>query len=110
MDRGARALSPGRHYDIFGALAGVRADDVPVIAAPRGLPIDASEPVRNAHDEELASLGMATWRASWLTLKELLAYDWSNVEPFADIMLASIRAMREHGDPDNVRAVFWFSS
>ncbi len=62
-----------RSYGMFGFLAGVRNySDVPPIAEQRGFPPDASQPVA-AHYEEWEGNAHG---ASWLTLDELLAFDY----------------------------------
>lgn len=65
-----------RNYDVFSILADVRNDEgfKPVVP-PRGVPKHASE-----HYKSLVK----SWRGdghshSWLTLAELLAYDWTQV-------------------------------
>lgn len=65
-----------RSYGMFGFLADVRNySHVPVISEPRGLPEDASPEVRAEHDESLPNVSAA----SWLTVAELLAYDYDQV-------------------------------
>jgi hypothetical protein len=122
----------GRNYGIFGFLADVRNySHSPVISEPRGLPEDVSDAVRDADD----------WSDhhshSWLTLAELLAYDYEQV--FWDRRITrdgngaalagegegehlTLRAflgewffkeldrLRTFGDPEDVRLVFWFDS
>jgi hypothetical protein len=62
-----------RRYGMFGFLAGVRNySDVPPIAAPRGLPRDASAYVR----EESDNWGSDGHSHSWLSLEELSAFDY----------------------------------
>jgi hypothetical protein len=65
-------LFGARNYDVFGFLANVRnICAVPAIAAPRGLPDDVSDFVRNAykpaHQEHTPS---------WLLASELLNFDY----------------------------------
>lgn len=66
-------LDVGRSYGLFGFLADVRNySEVPVIAEPRGIPEDVSRQVREEHDDWGSS-------ASWLTLGELLNFDYEQV-------------------------------
>lgn len=59
----------GRNYELFAMLAGVRNRfDIVPISDPRGFPDDISP--------QLAELDV-DHSASWLTLAELLAYDWT---------------------------------
>lgn len=65
----------GGNYTLFGFLADVRNySHSPVITEPRGLPDDASAEVRGDHDNDFDFFS-----ASWLTLAELLAYDYGQV-------------------------------
>lgn len=62
-----------RSYGMFGFLADVRNySAVPPIAAPRGFPDDASGPIRAGYEE----WGVDAHTPSWLTLEELLAFDY----------------------------------
>ena len=62
-----------RQYGVFGFLAGVRNySGVPVLAAPRGLPRDASDYVR----EESDSWNGDGHTHSWLSVEELSAFDY----------------------------------
>ncbi len=62
-----------RAYGMFGFLAGVRNySDVPQIAEQRGFPEDASSDVA----AEYESWDMDAHSASWLTVAELLAFDY----------------------------------
>lgn len=64
---------PGRSYLLFACLAGVRnSHDVTPVAEPRGIPSDASPAVH----EHVAAWGDDLHSKSWLTLAELLTYDW----------------------------------
>ena len=65
-----------RDYGLFGFLADVRNySHVPVISEPRGLPGDASGEVRTEYDE----WGMGAHSTSWVTLAELLAFDYGQM-------------------------------
>lgn len=63
-----------RSYGVFGFIADVRNySAVPPIAAPRGFPDDASGHVR----EDYKGWGGDAHTPSWLTLDELLSFDYS---------------------------------
>lgn len=65
-----------RNYAIFGFLADVNNySHSPVVSEPRGLPEDVSAEVRDRHEDDCAD----AFSASWLTLHELLAYDYGQV-------------------------------
>jgi hypothetical protein len=130
--------SPGevfdcRDYGLFGFLADVRNySHSPVIAEPRGLPDDVSPEMRTECDE---------WgdchSTSWLTLAELLAYDYDQVFwdrrvtkgnngaaladegegrhlPLREFLgpwyFGQLDELTRLGDPSSVRIVFWFDS
>ena len=62
-----------RNYGIFGFLADVRNySHSPVITEPRGLPADVSAEVLEESDGDAHT-------ASWLTIAELLGYDYERV-------------------------------
>lgn len=70
-----------RNYDLFGMLADVRNGTwgtrfVP-ICQPKGLPDDISQFLRGEMDDDYLWLGDHSF--SWLTVAELLAYDWTRV-------------------------------
>lgn len=71
----------GRNYPLFGILAGVRECDIVPISEPKGLPADlapASRPPLDGADHSF----------SWLTLREILDYDWEQVytyDKFVDL-------------------------
>lgn len=126
----------GRSYRIFGFLADVRNySHSPVIAAPRGLPHDMSDRVREALDWDYHS-------ESWLSLRELLTYDYDQVIwdrrvtkqtgprswdgaaladegegthlPLRDFLgqrfFDTLAVLARFGEPDDVRIVFGFDS
>lgn len=63
-----------RTYGTFAFLAGVRNySGVKPIAEGRGIPEDASEGTRDEHE----SWGVDAHSASWLSLEELLAFDYN---------------------------------
>lgn len=60
----------GRNYNLFSVLAGVRnRHEIIPICEPRGLPEDVSESVREDECYDHSH--------SWLTLAELMAFDWT---------------------------------
>jgi len=64
-------LYHGRSYKLFSLLAGVRSDgSIEPIAEPRGLPQDMSQILYDLAPD------YADHSHSWLTLRELLDYDW----------------------------------
>lgn len=99
-----------RCYNTFAALAGVRnyGDRPFAISAPRGLPWDATFESRLA----LQCYGPDAHNASWLTLAELKGHDWPSIrfQPGGETLLAVITEMEKLGDPDDVRAVFFFDN
>lgn len=76
------AFYSGRNYDLFAILAGVRngrgfagvqtGEGFNPISPPRGLPADVTAPVKQRSEE----WGVDGHSHSWLTLAELMAYDW----------------------------------
>jgi len=58
-----------RNYPLFGALAGVRYADIPVVAAPRGLPQDATGETQAFYEKWASSLAHS---ASWVSRAELI--------------------------------------
>lgn len=62
-----------RHYMLFGILAGVRNGEVTPISKPRDLPDDVSEEVESKSEE----WGVDGHSHSYLTVKEILDYDWN---------------------------------
>lgn len=107
-----------RSYRVFGFLADVRNDSgSPVITQPRGLPVDVSPDVAKRPGEDCDT--------SWLTLAELLAYDYDqefeDQRPFGDeparttvrahlgdLFFQHLDELSKLGPPDDVRVVFWF--
>lgn len=75
-ENGAWASKPiqrtydGRNYNLFAILANVRNrhDFVP-ISEPKGFPLDVSEEIAEEHEGNHSH--------SWLTLAELMAFDWT---------------------------------
>lgn len=118
----AEAASYGeRNYGLFGILAGVRDSRLPLLVEPRGMPDDASL----AACAESARLGRDGHTHSWITLKEVLDFDWSQPTPYTDaktcgevaeeflawarsLVAGATRLARR--DPANIRFVFWFDN
>lgn len=100
-----------RNYALFGVLARVRDRSVTPIAKPRGLPEDVSPEVEARSDY----YGVDGHSHSWLTLAELLAYNWQDAMSspysflgrFVDETLPKLQAL---GEPEGVRIVFWFDN
>lgn len=111
-----------RRYALFGALAGVRNYDVSPIAEPRGLPNDVSEEVRKLATYDYDNPGdvqLGDHSFTWLTLDEVLAYDWNQKMPdgaplrdwCGDFFTRFVPALKElDADPRNVRLVFGFDN
>jgi hypothetical protein len=123
-----------RNYAWFGFLADVRNySHSPVIAAPRGLPDDADLDAEERED----ALWCDFHSHSWLTLAELLAYDYDQViwdrritkggngaalaeegegqhlplrEFLGETFFRRLQLLAELGKPEDVRLVFWFDN
>jgi hypothetical protein len=88
-----------RDYDVFGILAGVREPDWPSISIPRGLPGDVCLPTW----QDWQSCGGHT--PSWLTFKEIKAYDWSvSIAKVAFTTLEEAKRVKETGARPDVSA------
>lgn len=100
-----------RNYLLFGILAHVRDRRVVSISLPRGLPEDISPEVKKRSDD----YGGDGHSHSWLTLAELMAYDWNEamktsfhgLTPFVHETIPKLQAL---GSPENVRIVFFFDN
>lgn len=78
-----KQIYDGRNYDLFAMLADVRngygfagvdtGNGFIPISLPKGLPDDVSDNIKNVSD----SWGRDGHSHSWLTLKELIDYDWN---------------------------------
>ncbi len=97
----------GRSYSLFGILAGVRGDLKP-ISGPRGTPNDADP----ATDMLLKNEDYHSH--SWLTLAELQAYPWKDLDPaygsWESVETWLQRLAELDPDPNNVRIVFAFDN
>jgi hypothetical protein len=114
----------GRDYGLFGFLADVRNyAECPTITPCRGLPDDVSDEVAKKYDSQSEFV----FGTSWLTLAELLAYDYDrtfvNQRPspwqmphatvrdfLGDRYFERLAELGNLGAPDEVRVVFWFDS
>jgi len=106
VDEDLREWYADRNYSVFGALAGVRGAVTP-ISGPRGFPSDISQEVA----DEAASWGPDWHSKSWLTPKELLAYNWNT----ADYCFGNfLRFLHEEVEPlsreKEIRLVFAFDN
>ena len=100
-----------RDYALFAILADVRngLDEFTPIAEPRGVPDDASPEYR----AEVAVWSGDGHSHSWLTLKELQAYDWHKTTctgESGEFVEQVIPMLAELGAPDDVRIVFFFDN
>jgi hypothetical protein len=128
-----------RNYGVFGFLADVRNySHSPVIAEPRGLPVDVSGGLLAEYDK----WGGGAGSASWLTVAELRDYDYDQVfwdrritreiqpgsfdgaalaeegegkhlplrEFLGEYFFRTLDDMAKLGDPADVRMVFWFDN
>ncbi|WP_317970333.1 hypothetical protein [Paenibacillus sp. CCS19] len=108
-----------RNYLLFAILANVRNHyNIQPISQPKGLPEDVSHEVKKQSDEEN---GDAHTR-SWLTLKELLEYDWqqkfednnNEIVPLEAMVIPFVNEfiprLSEIDVSENVRMVFWFDN
>lgn len=105
----------GRHYMMFGVLAGIRYMAEPIVQ-PRGIPIDASSGVLEDWDND------SSWchTPSWLTLAELrLAakdkkrYDKEerrSLRPLIDGIDFMVDASWRYIEDSEVRVVFYFDN
>lgn len=106
-------------YPTFAALADVRNDfNITPISEPRGIPEDSSLFLK---DGEFPKCYWLDYRDSerhshsWLTVREILAYDWGKVQqPWMSGEPPFLRWVRDKvaplGDPDELRVVFWFDN
>jgi len=116
----ATAPFDDRNYITFAFLADVRNYDdwIPCVIPPRGFPKDACEGVRMQFEEWSGD----AHTPSWLTLEELMSYDYGvfikddegKPSPLSEWLgekfFKEMHQMLDHGDPNNVRIVFWFDN
>ena len=130
-------INPGRKYEVFGRLAGVRWN-VPDALEPRGLPSDIAFPAREhaflfiidkeTENESYVSRELAEqWIASglckkygdhWITHPDWHSYSWVTPDEWEKAtagggreyaaLLAAMRSLESSGC--EVRVVFWFDN
>lgn len=100
LARVAGPIYDDRNYDLFAILAGVRngrGDGFTPISEPRGMPKDASLDVAAA-SESMDSDGHSH---SWLTLQEILRYDWTQTATKRGVVdPVEWARWRDHGAPN----------
>ena len=123
VNREDRFYTHGRNYNLFCALVGVRSggfEPAPkIISEPKGFPKDASRMVKKQKTYD----GSDGHTHSYLTLAELIAFDWSDygetVKDFIQEVIPKLEAARRdypHQEEkdcrtrDQVRIVFWFDN
>lgn len=102
------------NYALYSILANVRQDKhepIVPICMPKGIPEGASsEYLREVHTLK------ESHSHSWLTLAELLTYDWSvgmefqhgrGIPDFVEITMAEMKTL---GRPDDIRMCFFFDN
>jgi hypothetical protein len=113
-------LCSGRNYYLFAFLANVRNHYIYVdpISKPRGLPDDVTADVKQLSD----SYGEDGHSHSWLTLAELIEFDYSRkvnsdgdcINTYEDVLgiwwFQLLTYLNETFGVDNVRLVFWFDN
>lgn len=102
-DFGGR-INPGRNYDLFAKLAGIRNyDEIEPVAKPRGYPKDA------AYEAEKKYVSNPDWHThSWLTADEFAVAIEGSGEPEYEAILAAMRSFEAGGA--QARIVFWFDN
>jgi hypothetical protein len=106
-------LYSGRNYALFTVLANVRSrHGYEVISTPRGLPDDVSDEVNQYLDED----GDLHSR-SYLTLNELLEYDWlrpgyeeAGLTAFYEDSIVKLMELSSKTNGNDVRIVFGFDN
>lgn len=122
-----------RSYSMFAFLADVRNyDHCEPLSEPKGLPDDISDEVKEEYGE-----GWDYHSASFLTVKELLDFDYDKTfwnrrvykdgngaslaeegegtvvsyrENLGEFFFKHLEELKELGDPEDVRIVFWFDN
>lgn len=107
-----RFYTGGRSYNVFCALANVRAfhftGDPPCVSQPKGLPHDCCPEIL-AESDRYGSDGHSH---SWNTLRELQDFDWSSYTPTTDEFLNEVipKMKAASNNPDHVRIVYFFDN
>lgn len=114
-----------RSYSMFAFLAGVRNyNHYEPLSEPKGLPDDISDEVKEEYGE-----GWDYHSASFLTAKELLDFDYDKTfwngaslaeegegkvltyrENLGEWFFTHLNELKELGEPEDVRIVFWFDN
>jgi len=94
----------GRNTKLFNALASLEDWElsIPRVAPLRGLPDDMGETAKNVLE---FSQGI---HPTWITLAELLAYDWAAHDFGAPDFLRFLDVLKAMGEPEDVRVIFTF--
>lgn len=108
----------GRNYDLFNVLSNTRNDsNISYIALPKGLPSDISPELKEVALEDYDDF----YDHSWLSLKELISYNWD--EQYYCDQFMEYRSLRstcsyfinktipkllQLGDVEDVRIIFWY--
>ena len=99
-----------RSYSLFAILANVRNNgNFNPISEPKELPEDCSDSIKTISDWD------GGHSHSWLTLKEIFEFDWTQSvkrEGWMDggFWSECIPRLLRLGTPENVRIVFWFDN
>jgi len=97
-----KTWNPGRHYALFGMLAGVRSRQIDPIKPPCGLPDDVSAGVRAAHKKD-----GDVHTESYYTLEELLLLRDNSVNLTYFMNVSQFRKYKKLGKiPDDDNAYF----
>ena len=108
-----------RHYELFSVLANVRNGyNIEPISTPRGYPMD----MHDVSQWLLDGFDYAEHSRTWLSLEEVLAYNWSKAEstyvPGGTLakscgeFLRNMELLKQYGEDENcdIRLVFGFDS
>ena len=103
-----------RDYCLFGALANVRREYDGLSKDPRGIPVDVSDEINAAHEEQEGD----AHSASYATLEELEMLTLASAlhaEAVDHGVASSLRdfiktLFPENAEPDAYRVVFWFDN
>ncbi len=111
-------------YLMYGVLADVRNDHgATPISNRKGIPKDVDIGILLEYQRDRDSLGI--FGASYLTLRELIEFDYEKTfldirhepntthtyrERLGDLFFTHIEELKQLGNPDDVRIVFWFAN
>lgn len=121
-----------RNYSLFSILANVRNNDKNPfypIEDPRGLPDDLSDELKNVILKDRFCSKSDGHDHSWLTLKEILGFDWDSkitsgegihdyqvatyaecCREFVEKTIPMLKRLSYDDDYSDVRVVFWFDN